>query len=445
MKARNILKICLVLFYLTFMTSVLGVAQQFKKLKIDKIEKKEGFFDVNTGSTDAIVYFYLPNLNDSLKFEPNIKSYLLNKKYNTQEKRWELSFSPNKFTVLVVKASGFEPVELDIDFPAKSTTEFQVYEVTQDTPAKLIVKANPPDANISIWSHPQGESIAEGALVAGIFVVDRLSSGTVKVLLEKEGYSSLEQLITLQNGENKEVDLSLDAKIKSVRIESTPTKAKFFLDDNLQQFEVTTFTGSIPGNTRKLTFKNDYFKDTVLILTKESTYNVTLKRKMSEINFFDDKVSKVFIEGKELENKNGYFSYQVPMGMEYEIKVSKPGLDDFLGNTPILTSEEEKLVNLKKEWTLYFKNLTATRDNLLNKKKNDTKSTVSFVIGLAGIGSGLYLMQSANKNYDAYKNASSSTEAASLRKQVESADRLSPIVLGIGGLFTGIGIVFLIR
>jgi hypothetical protein len=166
---------------------------------------------------------------------------------------------------------------------------------------------------------------------------------------------------------------------------------------------------------------------------------------MSEINFFDDKVSKVFIEGKELENKNGYFSYQVPMGMEYEIKVSKPGLDDFLGNTPILTSEEEKLVNLKKEWTLYFKNLTATRDNLLNKKKNDTKSTVSFVIGLAGIGSGLYLMQSANKNYDAYKNASSSTEAASLRKQVESADRLSPIVLGIGGLFTGIGIVFLIR
>ena len=81
----------------------------------------------------------------------------------------------------------------------------------------------------------------------------------------------------------------------------------------------------------------------------------------------------------------------------------------------------------------------------INKKKNSTKSTVSFVIGLAGIGSGLYLMQSANKNYDAYKNASSSTEAASLRKQVESADRLSPIVLGIGGLFTGIWIVFLIK
>ena len=37
MKARKILKIYLVLFYLTFMTSVLGVAQQFKKLKINKL------------------------------------------------------------------------------------------------------------------------------------------------------------------------------------------------------------------------------------------------------------------------------------------------------------------------------------------------------------------------------------------------------------------------
>jgi hypothetical protein len=37
MKARKILKIYLVLFYLTFMTSVLGVAQQFKKLKNDKL------------------------------------------------------------------------------------------------------------------------------------------------------------------------------------------------------------------------------------------------------------------------------------------------------------------------------------------------------------------------------------------------------------------------
>jgi hypothetical protein len=54
-------------------------------------------------------------------------------------------------------------------------------------------------------------------------------------------------------------------------------------------------------------------------------------------------------------------------------------------------------------------------------------------------------MQSANKNYEAYKNATNSSEAASLRKQVESADRLFPIALGVGGVFTGIGVVFLIK
>jgi hypothetical protein len=431
---------------------MLGLAQQYKVLKIDKLEKNElfseseGLIDVNIGSTDAKVFFYLPNLKDSLEFEPNIKSFLLNKKYNSQENRWELSFTPNKFTVLVVKAPGFKPVSIDIKFAAKSITEFQVYEVTSDTPAKLTIKANPPDAKISIWSHPQGERIAGGALVGGSYVADRLSAGTVRVLLEKEGYSSLEQLITLQNGENKVVGvLSLDPKIKSVRIESTPSKAEFFLDDNPKQIKQTTFIGDIPGNTRKLTFKNEFFKDTVLVLTEESTYSVILQKKISEIKFFDDKVSKVFIEGKELENKNGYFSYQVPMGERYQIKVSKPDLEDFVQYTPILKSEEEKLVDLQKEWTSYFNRLVTERNNKIQEKKNKTKSTVSFVVGLAGLGSGLYLMQSANKNYDAYKKATSSTEAASLRKQVESADRLSPITLGIGGLFTGIGIVFLLK
>jgi hypothetical protein len=436
MRARKILKIYLVLFNLIFMTSLLGVAQQYKVLRIDKI-KKEKIFELNTVSTDAIVYFNLPNFKDTLIFEPNIKRYLLNKKYNSKEKRWELSFSPNKLTGLVVKAPGFKPVELTIDYAAKSITEFQVYEVTSDTPAKLTIKANLPDAKISIWSNPQGKRIVEEKLVEGVYILDKIPAGTVRILIEKEGYSSKEELVTLESGEKKEIELSLDPKIKFVRIESTPSKAKFFFDDNPQQQKETTFSGNIPGGTRKLTFKNEFFKDTVLVLSNESTYNVILQRKISKISFSDDKVDKVFIDGKELQNKNGNFSHQVPLGEKYEIRVLQNDLDDFV-RPYVFTRDEEKLVDFKQDWSNHFNRLIAAR-----KRKN--KSTVSFVVGLAGIGSGLYLMQSANKNYEAYKNASSSTEAASLRKQVESADQLSPIALGVGGFFTGLGLIFLIK
>lgn len=69
-----------------------------------------------------------------------------------------------------------------------------------------------------------------------------------------------------------------------------------------------------------------------------------------------------------------------------------------------------------------------------------SKKIVTIALGLGGIGAGLYLMQSANKNYDAYKKASTPADAGALRRQVESADRMSPYFLGAGGLVAILGI-----
>jgi hypothetical protein len=438
MKVRKILKIYLVLFSLIFMSSVLGVAQQYKVLKIDKIEKEE-LFDVNIGSTDAIVYFYIPNLKDSLKFEPNIKSYLLNKKYNTQEKRWELSFAPNKFTVLVVKAPGFEPVELDIKFPSKSITEFQVYEVTSDTPAKLTIKANLPDAMVSIFSHPKGEIIAEGTLVAGTYVVDRLSVGTVRVLLEKEGYRSKDELLILKNGDELQKNWELEPLFKLVEIKSDPSGAKIFLNDERNQpFGTTPFYNKIPTGTKKLTFTKEFYKDFTLAinLDESADFNVVLERKLSKIKVAESKKIEISINDKPLDYVDGYYIAEVPLGEKRNIKVEKKNYRPYPVPSYEFVNENEDFDKLKKGWQNHF---------VPRNKINSTQKTVSFIVGLAGIGSGLYLMQSANKNYEAYKNATTSTEAASLRKQVESADRLAPLALAAGGVFAGIGIYFLIK
>lgn len=446
MKISKIFKFYLLLFYLIFVTSMLGLAQQYKVLKIDKLEKNElfseseGLIDVNIGSNDAKVFFYLPNLKDSLEFEPNIKSFLLNKKYNSQENRWELSFTPNKFTVLVVKAPGFKPVSIDIKFAAKSITEFQVYEVTSDTPAKLTIKSDPPDAKVSILSHPKGETIAKGPLISGVFIKDTIPAGTVRILIEKEGYSSKDTLLTLKNGDETVVNWPLETLVKLVDIKSTPTGARIFLDDKRNQLlGPTPFNIYIPTNTKRLTFTKEYFKDTTLVvnLKENANFSVTMAQKSSNVKVAESAEIKISIDDVLLKNTGGYFTHEVPMGESRNIKVEKKNYKPFYYPSYQFVNENEDLEKLKKGWQNYFQ--------IRSNRKNTTQKTVSFVIGLAGIGSGFYLMQSANKNYEAYKNASSSTEAASLRKQVESADQLSPIALGVGGFFTGLGLIFLIK
>ena len=437
MKVRQILITNLILFYLFFLIPVLGMAQ-YKNLKIEKIEKT--IFKLNRESTDAIVYFYLPNFKDTLIFEPTIKNNLKKKNYNSKEKRWELSFSPNILTGLVVKALGFEPFELKINFGPKSITEYQVYEIDSKTPAKLTIKSDPPDAMVSILSHPKGETLSKGALISGAYVDDKIPAGTVRILIEKEGYSSKDTLLTLKNGDETEVNWPLETLVKLVDIKSTPTGARVFLDDKRNQlFGPTPFNIYIPTNTKRLTFTKEFFKDTTLVvnLKENANFSVTMAQKSSKVKVAESAEIKISIDDVLLKNTGGYFTHEVPMGESRNIKVEKKNYKPFYNPSYQFVNENEDLEKLKKGWQDHFQ--------IRSNRKNTTQKTVSFVIGLAGIGSGLYLMQSANKNYEAYKNASSSTEAASLRKQVESADQLSPIALGVGGFFTGLGLIFLIK
>lgn len=389
-----------------------------------------------------IIFIYAPTLDD-IKFKANM-GWIVGKepKYNEETYRWELYLPLNQRNEISINSKGFK--EAKIVVPNSSKRELIAYEIFEkdlNTPPKLTITANPPDAKISIRSHPQEKIIDEGTLVAGAYVKDGLSVGTVRVLLEKEGYSPKDSLLILKNGDDIKAAFSLVPKTKFVRIESTPSGATFFFDTDPNKKEKTTFNGSIPGNTKKLTFKNDYFEDYILDLPAEASFitEVTLKRKKSKGVVFDNDIDKILIDGKPVLKEGGTFTIDVEMG-ERPVRVERGNFKAFDNNNKDyeFDKEEENLVDLQREWRKHF-------DYEKFKETQKRLRTVSFVVGLAGIGSGLYLMQSANKNFDAYKKATTSTEAASLRKQVESADRLSPIALGLGGVFTGIGVYFLIK
>lgn len=451
MKRSQNLGIHAVVFFLIFLIPVFAVAQnrvlRIEKMANDPVDSSNPrvVFDVNIKSTDGIrstdvrVHFYQINFSDSLEFNPiTNKGSLKSKIYNQKEKRWELFFSSESIIDLEVKAHNFRSEKLTIDNKVKSVVSYHVSEVSSNSPPKLTLTSNLHDAKITI-SYSKGGIFSEDTFINGRKDFENIPAGTISILVEKKGYRSIVKTITLKNGNKLSEEINLEPLKKYVEIESKPSQSIFFFDTNPNKLEKTPFYDSIPGNTKNLTFKNEYFEDISLDLPAESSFKteVELIRKRSKIYFTDNSIDKIFVDAKPIPKIEGRFQQAVPMG-EYLVRVEIGNLKAFEEKNYPFKKETENLAELQSKWRRYF-------DYQKVEKKRKSLSTVSFVVGLAGLGSGLYLMQSANKNYDAYKKATSSTEAASLRKQVESADRLSPITLGIGGLFTGIGIVFLLK
>jgi hypothetical protein len=451
MKRSQNLEFHTVVFFFIFLIPVYSVAQN-RVLRIEKManDPVDGsnptvVFDVNIKSTDGIkstdvrVHFYQSNFSDSLEFNPiNNKGSLKSKIYNHKEKRWELFFSSESIVDLELKAFNFRSEKLTIDNREKSIVSYQVSEVSSNSPPKLTLTSNIPDAKFTI-SYSSGGINLEGTFINGRKDFENIPAGTISILVEKKGYSSIVKTITLKNGNKLSEEINLEPLKKYVQIESKPSESKFFFDTNPNKLEKTPYNDSIPGNTKKLTFKNEYFEDISLDLPAESSFKteVELNRKRSKIYFTDNSIDNILIDAKPLPKIEGRFQQAVPMG-EYLVRVEMGNLKAFEEKNYPFKEETENLAELQSKWRNYF---------YIQKVEKNEKSlrTVSFSLALAGIGSGIYFMQSANKNYAAYKNASSSTDAASLRKQVESADRLSPIALSAGGLFAGIGIYFSIK
>ena len=436
-------------FFLIFIIPVFGVAQN-RVLRIEKmanvpLESSNSLvlFDVNIKSTDGIkatdvrVHFYQSNFSDSLEFNL-IKGSLKSKIYKQEEKRWELFFSSDTLNELEVKANNFRSETLTIESIVKSIVSYQVSEVPSNSPPKLTLTSNIPDAKFTISYSLRGMNL-EGTFIDGRKDFENIPAGTISILVEKEGYRSIVKPITLRNGDNLSEVMNLEPLKKYVEIESIPSQSTFFFDTNPTKEEKTTYRDSISGNTKKLTFKNDYFEDYLLDLPAEDSFKkvVILKPKKSKGVVFDNDIDNILIDANPVIIDGDRFLIDVPMGV-HPVRVEMGNLKAFEWPNYPFKNETENLVDLQSRWRIYF-------DDEKVAKKQKSFATVSFIVGLAGIGSGLYLMQSANKNYEAYKNATTSTEAASLRKQVESADRLAPLALAAGGVFAGIGIYFLIK
>ena len=404
----------------------------FAQLKNFEIIKKERmpimiFSDVELNDA-LIVFIYAPGF-EGIKFKAT-QGWINGKepKYDNEKFRWVLYLPINVRNEIRINFKGFNEGTIKIPASPKDQFTYELYEKIKDLKAspKLTIKSDPPDAKLTIKTLSDGRVLVDEILDRGTFFTDKLRAGMVKISVEKELFKPVDSLLELKNGEAFSIEFKLESVAKFVQISTDPSDAALFLNSKKVD---NPFSGTLNYGVYSLTLKRDNFQDltTSFNLTGESNsvLNYTMRKKFSEISFDPSVVKKAEIK---IDNElfpvlnSGVGQNQIPHG-RYNLQVTKNKFKFY--NMEIIINKDKQFIPV---------------ELIPIKPDRKTGKLMTVALGLGGIGTGVYLMQSANKNYEAYKNATSPAEAGSLRKQVESADRIYPIALGLGGLFLGIRI-----
>jgi hypothetical protein len=403
----------------------------FAQLKTLEIKEKTGvpykiFREPNLEAA-VIVFVYAPNL-DEIKFKATqgwIKG--TEPKYDEEKYRWELYLPVNVRNEIRVNSKGFNEGTISIDAIPKSQISYEVYEKIIDLRAapRLTIKSDPSDAKVVIKSMSDDKVLVDEYLDKGTFFTDKLRAGMVRISVEKELFKPVDSLLELKNGEAFSIEFKLESVAKFVQISTDPSDAELFLNSKKVD---NPFFDNLEYGSYTLTSKSQYFRDKTIDFTISSESDATIKlvmeKKFSKISFDPSVVknAEVKLDNELIPIVNGMVQKPIPHG-KHQLQVTKNKFKLF--NQSITIDNDNQYIPI---------------DLIGIQSDRKTGKFMTAALGLGGLGAGLYLMQSGNKNYDAYKNASSPTEAASLRSQVESADRLFPIAFGLGGLFLGIRI-----
>jgi hypothetical protein len=412
-------------------------AQSKKIFEITKDESQLIQEDFYAGGQDSllVVLLYAPDFEGGLKIK-STKGWIRDKepRYNKTTKNWELFFSFNTTNEIKINFPGFQQETLFIESSPISSRiiSFNVFEKQKDPNANpiLVINSNPSGALILIESLSQGKIILSEKETP--FETKDLSADSVRISLEKEGFYKIDTKLELKKGEQYSLDLKLKPVVKLVDIKTKPFDAKLSLNGNPV---LNPFFDELPLGTYNLTASKDYFHERTVAfnLNKEDSLKILtidLNPKLSSLTLPNLPLllgASVYIDDVKKPVVNGVIN-----GVEFgpkTIRIEKNTLNPFSG--ALLVDKESLVIPAD-----FFSKLSK---NDLGQK---TMKRVSVALGVGAVGAGFYLMQSANKNFAAYQKASSSSEAASLRKQVESADKIFPIAFGVGGVLIGIQFLF---
>lgn len=416
-------KIWILLFFFPLLANA-----QLKEFEIKEREKPGAgaIVQANTDFPDNALIFVYSSLN-GLTFRSSMNG--INKQsFNQTLNRYEILVNPVK-QILSVSAPGF--IASDITTISPSPKEIFYFSVEEKVIGTVVGKTQ-----LKFNSNPNDVPISINDLETNYRTpFDReVNSGLTKISLKKEKYVDFDTLLNLIPDRSLNLNFEMVPQWIDLSISVMPPTAKILLENKI----IGTGTAEFKGIERGL---NPGLYDLKVDLLNHRPFSQKLDLKSGQVENLkielqpilgrvkvttDTENAEVILNGSQVGITP--FDKEIIIG-DYTMLLRKQGFKEE-NRTFKLTEGATQEVNV--EMLNYSK--------VLNPLK--TKALISYMVGLAGVGSGLYLMQSANQNYKAYQEATTAADAASLRDKVESADQLSPIALGVGGIGLLGGIIF---
>jgi hypothetical protein len=401
---------------------------QLKEFEVKEREKPRSGNTVqaNTDLPDNALIFVYSSLKD-LNFRSSLQG--INKQsYNQTLNRYEIFVSPFKQN-LSVTSPGF--IVSDLATISPSPKEVFYFSVEEKVSASLLGKSQ-----LKFNSNPSDVVISINDLETNYRTpFDReVNAGLTKITLKKDKYLTFQTLFNLMPDRVTDLNFKLTPQWIDLSISVKPEAARIQLNNKIVGTGIVEFKGIEQGlNPGEYNLTVDFLN--------HRTYSQNLNLKSGQVENLtidlqpilgrlkvnsDTESAQVILNG----NQVGItpFDKEILIG-DYNLLLKKDGFRD---ETKSFKLSEGMTQDVSVEMLNYAK--------VLNPLK--TKATFSYLVGIVGLGSGLYLMQSANQNYKAYQEATTAVDAASLRDKVESADQLSPIALGIGGVGLLGGVIF---
>ena len=296
------------LLFLTFaMLLTLNMLAQLE-VKKDSFKEVPGFVNINTGKMYddndkpyAVLKIRTENLNSKQRHELNFGG--------DAQTFWEVEYKDGEVWLYISYYASF----IKISHEEFSSTEFYFpfdmkpkcgYELTL---VNKTVSNNTGSGSLSLTTLPEnGATISLNGKVLNQktpYVNEMISSGKYEITVKKKFYESVTRIVDIKDGDSLNICISMPRAYGSVRIESEPSKADVFIDDN-ECGTTPVALNILQGSHVLKLMKSGYRKLEITFVLDEKVLN--LNEKLDTIQELDMIVDEAY----EIEDEEVYLSVE---------------------------------------------------------------------------------------------------------------------------------------
>lgn len=371
-----------------------------------------------------LVYSSLENLS----FRSSMNA-INQQRYNAVAGRYEILVNPIK-QLFFVSSKGF--MESSIATLNPSPKDIYYFKIEEYVDEQTIGKAN---LNITSFPSDAKISINDIKTVYSTPYKSEVNSGLTRIVLEKENYQRYDTLFRFSAKQNINLAVNMIPDWADITVNVNQPNAQIFIDgENMGKgkIQIIGSSGALrPGKHYlqvQLEKYQEFNQEIMLVPGQMHSYDIILEEVTGKLNVATSPLAMDIYLNDQFIGKSP-FTKDIQIG-EYSMRVGSKGFK------PVYRS-----FTLNKEETKEYSFEMVDFNKQLVPLKITSFSAMG--IGILGIGSGFYFKNLADDNYSKYLTAT--IEAESLRKKVESNDKMSRFGFLAGGIGLVAGTVITIK